>query len=929
MLTLILQKLLHKKWMVLCLLIGNILLISVAVSYPMYKTASFERMLTDEFEDYRQENGVWPAILSVSHTRSIGRDGVSYEELNSYVNQLNDRFGVPIAQEIQYLSTSTKEVHPVVPRDERIEKDFRVSMMTDLEDHIELYAGRMPEPGIVNGEYFEAIASDYLVNPMNVLLDEVYEFEDFTFQNGEPLRVKIVGMFQAASTGSPYWQKEPSDLFRDVFLDEETFAQYFLGEENELSYGMKKEIYVLWDYEKILPGQVKGILQTTEDVVRGNQGGSLVGDNTYEGIIAGYSAKAKKVEASLLILQIPVFALLLAFIYMISSQMLSMEQSEISVMKSRGAGGRQIITLYFIQNLILSLIAVAAGLPLGRVFCSVLGSATDFMEFSATRILDAQYSQEVYLFAAGAVLLTMVITVIPAFRYSKVTIVNLKQSQARKKKSLWKRIFLDLICIGVSLYGYRSFAGNQENMVEQVLTGQALDPLMYLSSSLFLFGFGLFALRLQPLLLKLYFKIRKKRLHPAPYVSLLESIRSGRKQEFIMLFMILTVSLGINNTMVARTIVANAEENLSHITGAELVLREAWTSNAATKGQDDPLVYYEPDFGRYTVIPGVDHVARVQRSSMKIRYGKFNVDVMGIHTREFAQVTSLREGLLPYEYYDYLNVLASSEDAVLASENFMTKQDYRLGDTVVVQGINGEDIRMTIKGFFTYWPSYEPYQYQLGSDGKLETTENYLLVANLPWLQQTDGVMPYEVWMDIGESTDGVYQFVEDNPKLAFAKFRELERLKEDIRSDTLFQGTNGILTMSFIIVLLLCGVGYLIYFIMSIRSRELLFGVLRAMGMRKREVTWMLVLEQVFCGLYSIAAGAVIGLAGSYLFVPMIQNAYAASDQVLPLTLITDRGDLIQLFGIIGIVMLVCLIVIARIVSHMNITKALKLGED
>ena len=134
---------------------------------------------------------------------------------------------------------------------------------------------------------------------------------------------------------------------------------------------------------------------------------------------------------------------------------------------------------------------------------------------------------------------------------------------------------------------------------------------------------------------------------------------------------------------------------------------------------------------------------------------------------------------------------------------------------------------------------------------------------------------------------------------------------------------------MSFIIVLLLCGVGYLIYFIMSIRSRELLFGVLRAMGMRKREVTWMLVLEQVFCGLYSIAAGAVIGLAGSYLFVPMIQNAYAASDQVLPLTLITDRGDLIQLFGIIGIVMLVCLIVIARIVSHMNITKALKLGED
>ena len=33
---LMLQKVLHKKWMAISLLIGNILLVAIAVSHPMY-----------------------------------------------------------------------------------------------------------------------------------------------------------------------------------------------------------------------------------------------------------------------------------------------------------------------------------------------------------------------------------------------------------------------------------------------------------------------------------------------------------------------------------------------------------------------------------------------------------------------------------------------------------------------------------------------------------------------------------------------------------------------------------------------------------------------------------------------------------------------------------------------------------------------------
>ncbi len=930
MLTLILQKIVHKKWMVLCLLIGNILLLAVAVSYPMYRTSSFQRMLTDEFEAYMEETGDWPASVSVSLYRNKGKEGVSYASLMEYINYVNSEFGVPIAEEIQFLNTSIMNAYPVVERAERITRQVRISAMSGIEEHVTLYAGRFPESGLINGEYLEVIVGEAVADSMNMLVDEVYELEEAYFLSGAPLRVKVVGMYYATDAGDSYWIESSSNLNRDMFVNMDTFQEFFIGEDAEMAYGLKKVIYEMWDYEQIKPSQISGIVATTERLLNEGQYGSVLGDNVYEGIIENYSAKAKRVEASLLILQVPVLALLLAFIYMISSQMLSMEQSEISVMKSRGAKGGQIVGMYFIQNFILCGIAIVIGLPLGRLFCSLMGTATDFMEFAGGRPLEVYYSVDIVFYVVGAVVLTMLMTILPVLQYSRVSIVHLKRSRAGKKVSLWKKIGLDFICIAVALYGWWDFSKNQDVMMEQVLTGEALDPFLYLCSSLFLFGCGLLVLRLQPLILKILFSLGKKRYSPAVYVSFVEGIRGGKRQEFIMLFMILTVALGIHNTTVARTIVANAEHNASYVNGADVVLREIWPDNKYTRTEGEPLEYVEPDYGKYTVIEGMDKTAKVMRRRIEIMRSDINATFLGIQPAQFYETAKMPADLLPFGFHEYLNVLATSEYAVLASENFMTDKGYKLGDTIEIEDDDDDGkIRMTIVGFFNYWPSYKPVAYSLANDGSLVETEQYMIVANLSMLQRELTTYPYEVWMTVGTDTDGLYQFVEKNPDVVFGKFNDLDVIKEELRSDTLFQGTNGILTMSFVVVLILCGVGYLIYFILSIRSRELLFGVLRAMGMRKREVTTMLLLEQIFCGLYAIVAGAGIGLLGSRMFVPMIQNAYAASDQVLPLTLITSKQDLVQLFAIIGIVMVVCLFVLTRIVAHLNITKALKLGED
>ena len=149
------------------------------------------------------------------------------------------------------------------------------------------------------------------------------------------------------------------------------------------------------------------------------------------------------------------------------------------------------------------------------------------------------------------------------------------------------------------------------------------------------------------------------------------------------------------------------------------------------------------------------------------------------------------------------------------------------------------------------------------------------------------------------------------------------------VKNDALFQGTNGILTMSFIVILILCCTGFLIYWILSIRQRELLFGVFRAMGMTRREVIQMLINEQIFSSGVSILIGTMIGLLASRMFVPLVQIFYASTDQAIPLEVVNKALDMVRLFSIIGIVIIICMIVLGKLISRINISQALKLGED
>ena len=658
----------------------------------------------------------------------------------------------------------------------------------------------------------------------------------------------------------------------------------------------------------------------------------------YIDLIKDYAVKEKQISVTLAILQVPVIVLLCAFLFMISRQMLEMEESEIAILKSRGAGRLQIIWLYFLQSGFLSLISFLAGLPLGRLICKVLGASSAFLEFAARRNLNVEYSGEVLLYGVIAVVVSMIMTLLPVLKRSTASIVSVKRKRQRQKKPLWQTLFLDVIMLGVSIYGYYNFSSQEDELLVRVLSGQSLDPLIFLSSSLFILGAGLFSLRIHSLLVRVIYGVGKNKWKPASYTSFLQLIRTGSKQAFIMVFLVLTVAFGMFNTTIARTILANAEKNNDYNIGADVVLKEFWKNNAVYAAHDPSqqveLSYTEPDSGKYNDLPGVKSMAKVFKSeNTTVTTGKDEkaVTLLGINTKDFGETTKLDRNLLDYNYREYLNVLSKNSDAVLVSANFRDKLGLKLGDQItytVTDDIKTGSGTGIIYGFFEYWPGYQKNKVIISSDGTSKNEEQYMVVAHLSAVQEKVGVFPYEIWINMDGNTESVYSFIKDK-NIQLTKFIDAVENKEAISREALFQGTNGILTMSFITILLICGIGYLIYWTLSIRSRELLFGIFRAMGMGKNEIIHMLVNEQVLTGVVAIGFGLIIGFVSSRLFVPIIQIAYSATDRSLPLELITRNSDVARLLIIIGLVFAACLTVLIRQVYSMKISQALKLGED
>ena len=948
------RKMWKNKWMMVCLLIGNLLLVGIVAATPLYINATMRRILHTDMRNFQIEYETYPALMSLQFAFNTAPHDTRVQAYQNTVNYfapgIVTDLGIPAIRTIRQDTMASWTLVPYVQRE--VNPIGRIMHLVGTGygfDHVDIILGRLPSHDLVNGNTIEAIITEQSRIRNNLLFDEVLEVRNVDHPAGQ-LFVHIVGIYSLAQNSNEFWSISRLEHYtNNMLISDELILRDFISE-YRVDFRITSGWFHLLDYRAMTSRNVHHYLEVLESHREQFEVGGLRQiwrfEENFSETILTHTQRADRLAITLWVLQVPIYVMLAFYIYMVSRQILQLEQNEISVLKSRGASRPQILGLYAMQGLFVAAICYPSGMALGVFICRMLGASNGFLELVQRTAIIVEITPDALIFAGLAMFISFLTMFLPVIRFSKVGIVDHKRNRMGKiQKPIWQRFFLDIVCLVIAGYALYTFNMQQEEMATTVRDAQSVDPLLFLSSSLFIMGFGLLCLRLFPIIVRLIFKIGIRFWSPAAYASLIKVIRSAGEEQFIMIFLLFTLSVGTFSAQAARTINLNNDHQIKYLAGADLTFQEVWRRQGslivedaegggqATTGSASQTIFFEPDFERFTNFSEVDSITQVKRQDVRIlqtaAIGEItNVELMAIETNSFGETIWFRDDLLQTHVNHFLNVLASRADGILLSDNFRTVSEVRLGDTIHYVDQFGNSARGIVMGFVEHWPGFAPIA-RVEVDGNTIEMPQSLIVANIGYLQTQWGTLPYQVWMRTNTDSNRFFYYFTEEHNLNLVEFNDAIAELIESRSDPILQGTNGVLTVGFIVTLLICFTGFLIYWILSIRSRVLQFGIFRAMGMSMRNLIGLLINEQFFITFTAIIIGALVGEVSARLFVPLIQLSYSAAEQVIPLMIVNEARDYGNLYAVIGSMIGICLVVLAVYISKIKIAQALKLGED
>ena len=950
MLEFLYRKIINNKWLFFCLLIGALSACGVLSSIPLYSEAILQKVLTRDLENYHVEKIVSPGAYRVYMAGS----GFSKKETADWTKEIIEKelftaYDFPIIGKVRQTQLNFLGVYRENDdyfNEQRV-RGYPVHI-TDYEQNIELVRGRLPQGETPEG-VFEVAVSIEGMNNMQLLQEQEYSFAWTDYFNNEKIEIakfKVVGIFTVNNTNSLFWSGgRYRNLDESIIFSEEQLNLLIERSEKVTIRGM--EYTCFYDYHSVSIDDVDKILEISENQYRWNEknGNPVRIYFSMLKVLENYKGRHTQLKITLWILTVPMMLIICFYTMMISGLVVRNSRNEIAVLKSRGAGRLQVFLLYMAESLILASISFFAGPRIGFFICRALGSSNGFLEFVSRKALIPVITRETYTYSLFAAFTFMLFMLIPVVKASTTGIVEYKRSLTDGSgKPFWQKFYLDVVVLALCGYGYYQFQNRKDILGLSGLSGTdlSIDPLLFFLSTFFILGISLMFLRVYPLLIRLIFKLGNRWWNPITYFSFINVSRADRNQQSIMLFIILSLAFGIINANQARTINSNISDKVMYNKGADVVIEPYNNLNqsfdyeliSSIEGPSfsydrEPQMYHEPPYDQYLKIKGyesmtrvlVDKMASLSSSRDKIR----NIKVMGVTPHEFGKTAWFRDDLLdPYHLNDYLNILTKAPKAVLLSSNIKDESRIREGDTVTIQLKHAGTLDFTVYGFIDYFPTCNTY-----TDDK-NASKTYFAVINHTYVMKKLPPAPYEVWLK--KSPDVMDGEINDEIISLGLKVDRVDYTSQEIiekKNDPMLLGTNGVLTMCFIVTMGVAAVGFVIFWILSIREKSLKFGIFRAMGMPMRSITLIMFTEQILVSVTAIVVGVILGTVASQIFIPMLEMVYSAYQQVPPFKITAASSDYVKVIGITGVMLITGLTILYWLVRRINVHQVIKMGED
>jgi ABC-type antimicrobial peptide transport system permease subunit len=255
----------------------------------------------------------------------------------------------------------------------------------------------------------------------------------------------------------------------------------------------------------------------------------------------------------------------------------------------------------------------------------------------------------------------------------------------------------------------------------------------------------------------------------------------------------------------------------------------------------------------------------------------------------------------------------------LAHPAFMETTGLTIGD-VVRASVNATEVDFRIVGVVRYFPT----MYEQSEAGYLITSRDLLLaLLNDTSLRSTN---PNEVLIETDGRTslDSLSSLVP-----ALSQSWQAESVRQTLKANPLALGLRAVTFFGAALTILLSLVGFATHFYLSIRQQEMLYGVMRALGLLPRQLYRWMVFEQTVLILAGLALGTLLGVLLNQVTLPRLPVSLGDQQPIPPFVPRADWLALGGLYLLLVVALLAMLGIVTALLRRARIDRILRIGQE
>ena len=341
----------------------------------------------------------------------------------------------------------------------------------------------------------------------------------------------------------------------------------------------------------------------------------------------------------LLLLVILSIAILMYYLFMVSSLIIRSRGTEIAVLKSRGATTLQVTLLMLVEGLILAVPAIALGPFLALGIVTTLGEALA-AESPEIGLAPVALSPRAFLLGASGGVLSVAMLSISALVTARHGVVQFRQMGARPPSvPFLHRYYVDFMLLGIIGFIYWQLQENESFLVRELGESKlSIDYSLLIGPILLLVALGLIVLRLFPLALRVVSRAAEGMNVVWPVQALRRIARDPIIPGALVVLVMLATALGVVASTFSASLQGSQEDRALYNAGAEV--RVKFQVSRAT-----PPVYgngREIDFGEE--VESASLIYRHRASLTTVGLGR-DVTLMAVDAETFADAAWYRDDL--------------------------------------------------------------------------------------------------------------------------------------------------------------------------------------------------------------------------------------------------------------------------------------------